>query len=195
MDSQSLVESNAITAKVVIDTSAICILFIWAVPALVLMNAFPDSKRQPFHHLTKEERHRRTKWFHMPPMTMVRTLQFFANAFMAVAATYYLYMYRNPATTTEQNYYLSIGVLLFVLAITKQFWQHFQFNHFDHNIGVALGILTAVLNTGLAFTSMVLLFVRGADIPGGFMIATTIYYIWTIGWAGHIAQHHWDPDW
>jgi hypothetical protein len=190
-----LSEVRDICIKTVLDTNALLVPFIFGITALIFLNVFPDNKRQPFHHLTKEERHRHKRWCHMPPMHWVRTLQFLANAFMTVSAVYYLYLNRDPVASMDKNYYLTIEVLFFVTCFFKMFWQHFQFNHFHHNVGIALAVISACICAAISLTLIVLLGIRAAYLAMGFMFPVLLYYIMTVAWSGHIAQHHWDTDW
>jgi hypothetical protein len=86
-------------------------------------------------------------------------------------------------------------VLFFVLCFTKTFWQHFTFNHYRHNIGIILSVVSAIANTALCITLVVLLGLREAWLPFGFMLPEMVYYGLTVCWSAHIARHHFDPDW
>jgi hypothetical protein len=186
---------TAVSAQMTVDTSPLMVVFMWAISALVFLNGWPAlTKRPPLHHLKGDERWRHTRWWHLPSMRTVETLQWLANAFMAVAAVYYLYVTRAPVGTHDSNYYFSIEILFFVLCFTKCFWQFFLFAHYRHNAGVAFGIIAACVNTVLCVVLIVVLGLNAAWLPFGFMFPVLLYYLLTVGWSGHIAQHHWVED-
>jgi len=193
--------AEAISAKMTVDTNPLLAAYMFGITALVFLNAWPAlTKRPPLHHLGKADRWRHWQFFHLPSMRAVESLQWFANAFLAVSSVYYLYVTRDPVGTHDSNYYFTLEILFFVLCFTKCFWQHFLFAHYRHNIGLGLGIISSIANTALSVTLIIILGIRAADadeswVPFAFMFPVALYYFLTVCWSCHIAKHHGSWEW
>lgn len=132
----------------------------------------------------------KTRFLVVPPRA--KTLSIYSlvsNAFLAAAAVYYLWMYRNPTTESKQQYYVGILALLIALCAMKYLFFYILFNFHRRTVGIVLSFLTIVLTLAIAFVLIILFGIENSWVSFAMMFPPSVFYLLLIIWTYQIWKH------
>jgi hypothetical protein len=111
------------------------------------------------------------------------------NAILSAAAIYYLWVYANPVSDTDKQYYVAIEAFLITIGALKFLFFYMLFNFHRRTVGIILSFLTMVLALIISLVLIILFAIQTAWISFALMFPPAIFFLLLILWTYQIWQH------